>query len=243
MENTLLVSLSRQMALRHELDVVANNVANINTTGFKRDALQFNEYMMPAAKAREADLLRPVSYVIDRRTATNFSAGPLEPTGAEFDFALQGDGFFVVQTPQGERYTRAGSFQLNAQGELVTPSGDKILGDGGPLAFSTQDGKVTIAADGTISTAQGQRGKIRLVSFKPEDLKKEGEMLFSSTSRGTPDTQTRVIQGALEKANVKPVQEVARMIEINRAYTTISQLIESTQRLRDTAIERLAQVA
>jgi flagellar basal-body rod protein FlgF len=243
MENTLLISLSRQMALQHELDVVANNVANINTTGFKGDNMLFNEYLAPKARGEEADLLKPVSYVIDRSTMTNFSAGSLETTGAELDVAVQGDGFFVVQTPQGERYTRAGSFTLNAQGDLVTPAGYKVLGTGGPITFTPQDGRITIGSDGTISTAQGQKGKLRLVDLKPTDLKKEGETLFSSDKPAAGDTTSRVLQGAIEKSNIKPVTEISRMIEINRAYTTISQLIDRTQSLRQTAIERLAQVS
>ncbi|MES2906509.1 MAG: flagellar hook-basal body complex protein, partial [Pseudomonadota bacterium] len=101
MENMLLVSLSRQIALRHELDIVANNVANINTSGFKQDHLLFNEYMSPTARGEEADMLKPVSYVIDRASMTNYASGTLETTGAELDAAIQGDGFFVVQTPQG----------------------------------------------------------------------------------------------------------------------------------------------
>lgn len=243
MENTLLVSLSRQIALRHELDVVANNVANINTTGFKTDNMLFNEHLMPKARAEEGDLLRPVSYVIDRATVTNFSTGSIQMTGAELDVAVQGDGFFAVQTPQGERYTRAGSFTLNAAGELITPSGNKVLGTGGPVTFSQQDGKITIGGDGTISTAQGQKGKLRLVTLEPTKLQKEGDTLFSSSSQPVNDTTSRVIQGAIEKSNVKPVSEISRMIEINRAYTTISQMIERTASLRQSAIERLAQVA
>jgi flagellar basal-body rod protein FlgF len=243
MENTLLISLSRQMALQRELDVVANNVANINTTGFKSDNMLFNEYVMPKARAEEGDLLKPVSYVIDRATMTNFSTGSVETTGAELDVAIQGDGFFAVQTPQGERYTRAGSFTLNAQGELVTPTGYKVLGTGGPVTFTPQDGRITIGSDGIISTSQGQKGKLRLVSVKPADLKKEGETLFSSSKPVGSDTTSRVIQGAIEKSNVKPVTEISRMIEINRAYTTISQLIERTQSLQQTAINTLAQVS
>jgi len=242
MENTLLVSLSRQIALRHELDVVANNVANINTTGFKGDNMLFNEHMMPKARAEEGDLLKPVSYVIDRATMTNFTAGSIEMTGAELDVAVQGNGFFAVQTPQGERYTRAGSFTLNAQGEMITPAGYKVLGTGGPITFTPQDGKIAIGADGTISTAQGQKGKLRLVTVKPGDLNKEGETLFSSSRPVENDTMSRMVQGAIEKSNVKPVVEISRMIEINRAYTTISQMIERMQSLRQTAINSLGQI-
>ncbi len=243
MENTLLISLSRQMALQHEIDVVANNVANINTTGFKGDGMLFNEYVMPKARAEENNQLAPVSYVVDRATITNLAAGSFETTGAEFDLAIQGGGFFAVQTPQGERYTRAGAFTLNAQGDLVTPAGEKILGTGGPITFSVEDGKITFGADGTIFTAQGQRGKIRVVSLKPGELKKETETLFSSKGQATNDTASRILQGAVEKSNVKPVTEISRLIEINRTYNLVSQMVERTHALQQTAIERLAQVS
>src|ERR1700733_6080350 len=111
MQNTLLISLSRQVALERELDVVANNVANINTNGFKSNSLVFSEYVMPNAKAQTGSRLnQPVSYVVDRSMLTNFSQGTLETTGNDLDFAVHGDGYFAVQTQQGERYTRAGSF-------------------------------------------------------------------------------------------------------------------------------------
>ena len=243
MENTLLVTMSRQMSLQRELDVVSNNVANINTSGFKRDNMLFNEYLSPQARGQEGNFLQPVSYVIDRSTVTDLSAGTNETTGGNLDFAVQGNGFFAVQTPQGERYTRAGSFTLNASGELVTQSGDKVLGDGGPITFTQQDGKISVGSDGTISTSQGQKGKLRLVSFTQAQLKKEGDNLFSSQAAGTPDIESRVLQGALEKSNVKPVNEIARLIEITRSYTTIAQMIENTSKLRQTAIERLSQTA
>ena len=124
MENTLLIGLSRQIALQRELDVVANNVANMNTTGYKADGAIFEEYLMPQAQAagfQGAD--RRVSYVQDRATWRDFGAGPIRPTGNPLDVAIYGDAFFVVQTPRGERYTRNGAFQINAQGELVTSAG------------------------------------------------------------------------------------------------------------------------
>ena len=244
MDNTLLVNLSRQMALSRELDVVANNVANMNTTGFKGDSMLFNEYLMLDKSNGQGAGPKTLSTVVDRSTITNFSAGPIETTGAELDVAIQGNGFFVVQTPQGERYTRAGSFTLNAQGELVTQTGDgKVQGTGGALAFSQQDGKISIGSDGTIFTDQGQHGKLRLVTLKPGDLKKEGEQFFSSKTHPVDDTTSLVLQGAIEKSNVKPVTEISRLIEINRAYSTISQIIDRAQSLRETAIDRLAQAA
>lgn len=247
MENALIVGLSRQMTLRRELETVANNVANVNTSGFKADRLIFQEYMRnPAridAQTNAAD--RPVRFVIDPRTVTNHETGTLDRTGAELDVALQGPGFFAVQTARGERYTRAGSFLLNAQGELVTPTGERVLTEGGPISFTPADGRITIAADGSISTQQGLRGKLRVSTFAdPTRLSKEGDNLFAAPEgvRAEPAPQTRVQQGAIERSNVAPVLEVARLVEITRNYQSISQVLDRTQDLRRTALERLAQL-
>src|SRR5262249_48803913 len=148
MENTLLIGLSRQIALQRELDVVANNVANMNTTGYKADGSVFEEYLMPGAQAagfQGAD--RRVSFVQDRATWRNFSAGPIRPTGNPLDVAISGDAFFVVETARGERYTRNGAFQINAQGELVTSDGDRVVGDGGPIQFQSTDNSISINPD------------------------------------------------------------------------------------------------
>ena len=132
MENALLVGLSRQMALTRELDVIANNIANTGTNGFKARSSRFNEFIMPVASA-EAFLRpdRPVSYVVDKGTPLDLSQGPVQRTGNPLDVALRDDNYLVVQSPNGERYTRAGSLQVNQRGELVTQSGMRVLGEGG----------------------------------------------------------------------------------------------------------------
>lgn len=246
MENALLIGLSRQMTLRRELDTIANNVANVNTAGYKADQLLFEDYLMPTARIdtfRTGD--RSLHYVIDPRTVTNHQTGTIDQTGAPLDLALQGDGFFAVQTARGERYTRAGSFQLDAQGQLTTPSGEPVLTEGGPITFSPQDRDIAIGADGTITTSQGVRGRLRVVRFDRTDaLTKEAGTLFAAPQgvNPVPAPQTRVVQGSIERSNVQPVQEITRMIEVTRTYTTVSQMIERTQDLRRTAIERLAQL-
>jgi flagellar basal-body rod protein FlgF len=247
MENALLIGLSRQMTLRRELDTIANNVANVNTAGFKADQLLFQDHLMPTARidgAHRGD--RAVHYVIDPRTRTDFAGGAVEQTGGEYDVAIQGQGFFAVQAPGGERYTRAGAFRLDATGRLVTATGLPVLTEGGPISFTAEDGRVTIGADGTISTRQGLRGRLRVVRFADEAaLRKDGENLFApgQGQQAQAATQaTRVVQGALERSNVQPVLEIARMIEVTRAYQTVSQMIDRTQDLRRTAIERLAQL-
>ena len=129
MENASLVGLSRQIALQRELDVVANNIANLNTTGYKSDNTVFQEFMMPVARAnqfRGAD--RQISFVQDRATWIDLTQGPVETTGNPLDVAISGNAFLTVQTPRGERYTRNGALQINSQGQLVTSEGLQVVG-------------------------------------------------------------------------------------------------------------------
>jgi flagellar basal-body rod protein FlgF len=254
MENTLLIGLSRQMVLQRELDVVANNVANLNTTGFKADANIFHEHLMPVARAerfRGAD--RRLSYVIDHATWHNFSKGPVQQTGNPLDLALDGKAFLAVDTPRGERYTRNGALQVNAQGELVTNEGHRVLGESGPIVFQIQDRDISVARDGTITvregviaTNQAVRGKLRLVAFgQPERLRKDGTSLFVAPDGVAPeaaDPNAAIVQGAIEKSNVLAVAEVTRMIEVTRSYTAIAGMLQQNGELRRSAIERLAEV-
>ncbi len=243
MENALLIGLSRQMVLRRELDVVANNIANVNTSGFKSDRLLFNEHLMPVARADAFERPdRRVHYVIDRNTHVDHTGGQVQLTGSDFDVAIQGRGMFVVETPRGTRYTRAGAFQRNAEGEIVTTDGSRLMSEGGPIRLGPNEQRFSVAADGTISTELGIRGRIRVVEFEnPASLRKDGDTTFSATAEPRAATNPRLVQGALERSNVQPIQEVARMIEITRAYASISQIIDRTQDLRRTAIERLGQ--
>src|SRR6185312_9857675 len=125
MQNALLIGLSRQVALSRELDVVANNIANLNTTGFKADGSLFEEFLNSAARDESNERL---SFVRDRATWTDMSPGGTDRTGNALDVAINGDGYFAVQTQRGVRYTRNGSFQINPTGQLVTAEGDPVLG-------------------------------------------------------------------------------------------------------------------
>jgi len=244
MENAQLIALSRQSVLRNQLDVVANNMANINTTGFKSQRMLFEEYVMPVAEATEFQVPdRDLSYVHDVGTLTNFQAGSLKTTGNELDLAVEGDGFFVVQMADGsEAYTRNGSFHLDNNGQLVTSEGRPVLTTGGPVTFSEQDGKIEIAKDGTISTEQGNSGTIRLVNFEaPQELVQVGDSLFTGGAP-VPFADGKVIQGALELSNVQGVEEITRVIEITRAYETISKLMKDADDLRQQAISTLGRL-
>jgi flagellar basal-body rod protein FlgF len=251
MENAGLVGLSRQIALQRELDVVANNIANLNTTGYKADNVTFGEYMMPVARAnnfRGNDRL--VSFTQDRTTWLDQSQGPVEQTGNPLDIAISGNAFLTVQTPQGERYTRNGALQVNSTGELVTSEGLRVIGQNGPIVLQPGDRDVSISSDGTVSVREGasnvdsQRGKLKLASFEdPRMLQKEGTSTFR-TNGMQPQTPTnvRINQGVIEKSNVRSVVEMTRMVEVTRTYTQIAQLLQQHSDMRRTAIQQLAEV-
>ncbi len=251
MENTLLVGLSRQTVLERQLDVVANNIANVNTTGYKADSSLFEEFLTSGAHEDNfvgAD--RRVSYVQDRATFRDFSQGAADQTKNPLDVAIDGSGFLVVQTAAGERYTRDGGLQLNGQGQLVTVAGNPVLGASGPIIFQPTDHDINVAPDGTItvlegtSTADSIRGKLRLVSFADaQKLLKEGANLYSAgEAAAQPDASSVVRQGFIEKSNVSAVAEMSRMIEVTRAYTQISTLLQQQSDLHKTAIQQLAEV-
>lgn len=244
LDNTILVSLSRQVALRRQMDVIAHNLANLETGGFKASGMMFEEHLMPGAEASHAlpgD--RDISYVMDTGTLLDFSPGALRQTGNPLDVAIDGDGWFVVETSGGERYTRNGGFQLNSDGMLVTVEGHQVLGDGGPILFDESDGEISIAADGTISTEAGDKGRLRVVRFEDEHvLKPEGSSTFSAPVQPRDALDVRVHQGMLENSNVKPIVEVSRMIEVTRAYTTLSSMLERMDEMRRNAIGVLATI-
>ena len=243
MENTLLIGLSRQTALARRLDVIANNVANMNTTGFKADGVVTAEHTTPSASS--AGTGRRISFVMDRATWHDHRAGPVQQTGNPLDIAVDGDAFLVVQTPRGERYTRNGALQLNAAGELVTSDGFRVIGDGGPVTFQPQDRNIVIAPDGSIAAGDASRGKLRLVEFAQRGrLQKDGASNFTAPAdvQPQPSVQGRVVQGAVEKSNVQSVVEMTRLIDATRTYTQIAQMAQTQSDMRRNAIERLAEV-
>jgi flagellar basal-body rod protein FlgF len=253
MGNTLLIGLSRQNALRRELDIVANNIANLNTTGFKADGAVFSEYLSSGAATDSfggAD--RRMSFVQDRSTWHDMSQGARHMTGSPLDVSIDGDAFLVVETPRGERFTRNGALQMNAAGELVTSNGYRVMGEAGPIQFNANDKGIEINADGTIRVREGRdaasdggRGRLRLVRFEnPQSLRKDGTSTFLAPEGvvAEPAPQARVVQGTIEKSNVRSVVEMTRMIELTRAYTNVADILKQQSDMRRGAIERLAEV-
>ena len=206
-------TLTRQSGLMREMQVVANNIANISTTGFRREGVVFEEYI---AKTPDGPSLSMASG--DGRVIDLTQAG-ITQTGGAFDLAIQGDGFFQVQTPDGPRLTRAGNFTPSPTGELVTNDGYRLMDDGGAaIVLPPGATKITVAQDGTLSADGAPVAHIGL--WQPGDplsLQHQASTMFSADSV-QPSTGGVIMQGYLEDSNVEPVQEIARMIEVQRAY-------------------------
>lgn len=246
MQNALFVGVSSQVALQRELDVIANNMANVSTTGFKGRSTRFQEYLMPTASADSfSGPDRRLSYVIDQGTALDLGQGAIEPDGNPIHVAIHGEAFFSVQTPQGLRFTRNGAFEVDAQGTLVNSDGYAVQGEGGPIAINAQETGLSIGPDGTVSTNLGVRGRVRLVTFaNPQRLTNAGANLYAATDQPQPaGIRGRLESGALERSNVRPVLEMTRLMDVNRTYAMVSSVITRLDDLRGTAIRRLADVA
>ena len=210
------------------MDIVANNIANMNTTGFKGEDMMFVEHLVKT-KGGDTPFGVKLAYSRDIATLMNTAEGPMEKTGNPLDLAISGEGFFVVQTPQGERYTRNGRFQMNEGGQLVNQAGQAVLSTGGqPFFLAPEDKEITISRDGTVATNNGTLGKIRVVRFEnPQVLKRVAGGLFSAEGAQPTDvTPPNIAQGMLEGSNVQPIFEMAKMIDIHRSYESVRAFIE-----------------
>lgn len=245
MRGTGLVLTAYQDSLQRAMDIVANNVANVNTTGYKRENVSFDSYLAQPTKD-DAFL-----FAIDSGTYRDEVQGATITTGNPLDLALQGPGYFAVQTAAGTRYTRAGSFQVNSAGEIVTASGEKLLGDGGqPIVLPDDSQDLLIAPDGTVSvmsgtsTASTQVGRVRTMKFANEKgLMPVGNNMFSSNDTPTPDEDSHIVQGALEQSNVQAISEMTHMIQVSRSYEMVVHLLDREHQRQSDAISRLGKVA
>lgn len=220
-------TLNRQSGLMREMGVVANNIANASTTGFRREGVVFSEFVA----AMDQDPSLSMAHASGRHV--DLSQSTLSQTGGAFDFAIQGDGFFLIETPEGERLTRAGSFTPSAEGELVTPDGFRLLDAGGAPVFVPPDAKVAVARDGTVSANGEPIAQIGL--WQPTDpmtLVHQSGTLFQGGAL-EPVADAEIMQGMLEDSNVEPVGEIARMIEVQRAYAMGQKFLDAEdQRVR-----------
>ncbi len=244
MDNALYVGLSRQMVLRRQMDIVANNIANADTTGFKVESLISEE--KPGAPAFTLQGPRPIKFVAADGVARDFGQGGLRRTDAPLDLAIEGEGFFKVQTKDGDRFTRDGGFRVDDTGRLATQSGQLVLDEGGgEIALDLQKGQITIAGDGTVSQGSQRVGKVGVYKFDSLSvLEKTGDNLLKNSSNAQPvaATNSRVREGMLEGSNVKPILEITRMIQVSRAYEQITRMMDSQAELSRSTITRMGRL-
>jgi flagellar basal-body rod protein FlgF len=244
MDQTLLVSLSHQLAAYRSMDAIANNIANVGTPGYKRETAMFDEYVETVPPTEGQDGPQKFSFVQDAGLARDLQQGEVDKTNAPFDLAVNGKGYFVVKRADGStHYTRNGHFTLDPQGRVATESGDLLQGDGGEIAITSDDGDIHIGQDGTITGAKGQLGKVQLVNFANERaLTKEGASLYTTTQQPQTVAQPNIAQGALENSNVQPVVEISSMLEVMRAYQATASLNQSQEDMMRQAIDKLGTI-
>jgi flagellar basal-body rod protein FlgF len=259
-------AVSGAMAQSSRLDTIANNLANVNTNAFKKDRQVFSEYL--SAYEKEDGLIRcprvpasiesfydmnggDTSYVNPAGTYTSFEQGGLRPTGSALDFALDGKGFFEVATPNGVRWTRNGSFQVDAQGRMVTKDGFPVLkeGQGDPLqrAITVQSSNLTVSQRGEVFDGGNPVGKLAVVDFvKPDDLQKVGNNLYqlksNAVSQPTPISEGRVHQGYAEASNVNVVEEMTDMIAANRVFEAAQHAVKAQDQMDEKLINQVGKV-
>lgn len=237
MENSLYVGLSSQVVLEGNMNIIANNVANLNTPGFRGQNMVFQEYVEKPRGMRE-----DISLVNDYGQYQVTDPGPIKITGNPLDVALVGPGFLGIVTPDGVQYTRAGNFAQLADGTLVNARGMPVAGQGGGVITIPQDAKnVYIDQNGAVSTDEGQIGQLMVAEFANyQHLNPAGNGLYVTDEPPVPAAGTTVIQGKLEGSNVQPVVEMTRMIDVLREYQAVQRMMQTEHERMRTAIQRLS---
>lgn len=225
------------------MDVAANNMANMSTAGFKSESVLFEPVIRRPASIAERP--RTVEFVRDYTIARDFRPGALQRTDNPLDFALAGEGYFTVQTPQGSAYTRDGRFQMDTQGRIVTGDGRPVLDTAGqPITLDLTQGEPLVAKNGSISQNGVTVAQLGIARFdRPGALDKVGDNLWRPTGEAAQvAADPQIVQGMIEGSNVVAVTELTRIMEISRAFESATRLQKQTEDLRGRAIERLARV-
>lgn len=237
MDNITAVNVTRQTALSEELDVIAANLANMSTTGYRREGVVFAEYV----KAVDGGSLGSLSMADARGRYVDLAQGQLTRTGGRFDLAIEGAGFFQVETADGPRLTRGGAFRPNAEGELIDPEGRRLLDAAGAAVFVPAGAEViTVSPDGSVSADGQVIAQIGVFDAPPEALRRDGgTLLIAAEDVVAPAANPQIAQGYLEGSNVNPITEITRMIEVQRAYEMGVQLMSQQADLAEQTIDRL----
>ncbi len=243
MENAGYIALSRQTALWRQMDQIANNMANLNTTGFKGEQELFTDYVAQVKTDRSL-FKDKIAFTQDFGMVRDLSEGALQTTGNSMDVAIKGDGYFTVEGPAGQQlYTRNGHFKLDADGQLSTSSGELLLNDAGqPVIIAPNESEITISKDGSISTENGQIARLKLATFDDQRaLKKVANGLYEAGDQ-QPQTPSapHLVQGMLEQSNVNPMLEITKMISVQRAYESAQKMIDIENDRQRSAIDAFA---
>ena len=261
MHESIFIAASAGIKQSRKMEMIAQNLANVNNTGYKKDALVFKEMMAPFQPDSGFDtgknaLLTPdksnknVSYVGITDYYTDFTPGEFKKTGGTLDLALDGEGFFKVQTPNGNRYTRNGNFRININNQLVNQNGSQVLDSNDQPVVIDAPGAITIDGGGNISAGNGlsntQVGNIKLVRFENEkSLEKMGDGLYrqiESEDNELEAPETKMHQGFLENSNVTSVEEMTEMISTVRMFETYQKMIQSIDSMDDQSVNTIGRV-
>jgi flagellar basal-body rod protein FlgF len=231
MDQGIYTAAAGAIAMEERLNIISNNIANLNTTGFKKDQMSFEQYI----RQLDTSSLYPGQYrtvpvdVIPISSSIDLTPGTPEKTGNPLDVALMGDGFFVVNTDKGTRYTRAGLFQLSTDNTMITPQGYSVQGQGGDITIDSNKGPVVIGSQGKVSQDGDEIGTLQVVKIPADALVREGNNLFSVKEGTSPEPVDTpyIVQGSLETANVEPITEMVEMIAAQRAYEVFQKVIRS----------------
>ena len=226
MDNSIYITLSRQMALFRDMEVTANNIANVDTPGYQGEKLLFSDYLV---KDTQETKKRDTAYALDPVSYRDLGRGRMKTTGNPFDVAINGDAYFQVQTPLGVRFTRAGNFQLNPEGTVVTAEGYPVLGnDGGNINLPQNAVNVVINGAGQIVVDGAESGQIGMVEFaNPQAMTRLGNNLYTSDETPVPSDTSRMLQGVVETSNVTAVSEMVRVMNVSRAVGSTAKFIET----------------
>jgi flagellar basal-body rod protein FlgF len=239
MESALLLSLSRQMAIKDQMESIANNVANLSTPSYKGERALFHEYLDGARGPKQ------ITYPQLKGLFRETMEGPMAATGNSLDVALRGKGYMVVDTPEGTRFTRDGHLSINSKSQIVTQQGHPMLGvNNRPMTVPPDTKNITIAENGSVSAGEVKVGQFKLVAFENEqNLVRTGDGLYKTDAPQRRATDVEVVQGNLEGSNIQPVLEITRMIDAARMYESAQKVINSEDDRMRKAIERLSKVA
>ena len=235
MESSSNIVLSRQTALKREMTAVANNIANLNTTGFKAELMMYDQVKVPGSNGES------LSYVIDRGSVRDMRPGSVSLTGNPFDLAITGDGYFSIDNGTETVFTRNGAFMVDKDGKLSTKTGDTVLDDGNnPILVPPGSNSLQIAQDGTIASDGEILGKLQIVSFDSEMLMKSiGDGLLKTDQEPQLAEAARITQGALEGSNVQSMMEMTKLIEIHRSYERMANFIKNEDERQRDLIRRI----